>query len=435
MQTPLILNQANIAASPTPASKQSNNAPAEAPFNQVLSREMSDRQQANQPAKSSVSEVDKSTPPPKQAQQTGKTEPDTAATEDKAGDTQDAAASDAAAATMASVDMLALVANLSQVSTTPAEVRVAIEGSDKSLPVSLAKQGAATKDSTIAGTDDAQLLQKLQASQADAKEASATPADFAKVIADAKESSATSVAPEVLADASKAGKAKETLPDLTTAGKGKAVASEQPVATKKQEALPDLSVGKAKEAAPDLSNAVKAKEILPGPSGPVTAAVQQATLSLAQTMTAQPVEKLSPPVGTPAWDQALGQKVVWMVAGAQQSATLTLNPPDLGPLQVVLNVNNEHASATFISAQPEVRQALEAAMPKLREMMSDAGIQLGAATVSTGLPNHQQSAPNEQPRQAMSRFDTAGGSVDLAARPMNTTTVTGGGQGMVDTFA
>ncbi|MES2347490.1 MAG: flagellar hook-length control protein FliK, partial [Pseudomonadota bacterium] len=102
-------------------------------------------------------------------------------------------------------------------------------------------------------------------------------------------------------------------------------------------------------------------------------------------VTAVPTDKLSSRVGTQAWDQQLGQKIVFMAAGGEQSATMELNPPDLGPLQVVLSVNKDQATAAFTSATPEVRQALEAALPKLREMMSDAGIQLGSATVSAGM--------------------------------------------------
>ena len=45
-----------------------------------------------------------------------------------------------------------------------------------------------------------------------------------------------------------------------------------------------------------------------------------------------------------------------MTAGALQTASLTLNPPNLGPLQVVLNVTHDQATASFFAAQPEVRQ-------------------------------------------------------------------------------
>ena len=140
-----------------------------------------------------------------------------------------------------------------------------------------------------------------------------------------------------------------------------------------------------KEAPADLSRL--AAQLQPG-------ALQQAAA------VAVPADKLTGRVGTPAWDQQLGQKVVWMAAGGDQSATLTLNPPDLGPVQVVLTVTNDQADAAFMSAQPEVRQALEAAMPRLREMMSEAGIAFGSATVSAGTPeqqhNGERAAPGER---------------------------------------
>ncbi|UQV48035.1 flagellar hook-length control protein FliK [Janthinobacterium lividum] len=127
----------------------------------------------------------------------------------------------------------------------------------------------------------------------------------------------------------------------------------------------------------------------------LAAQLQPGALQQAAAAVAVPADKLTGRVGTPAWDQQLGQKVVWMAAGGDQSATLTLNPPDLGPVQVVLTVTNDQADAAFMSAQPEVRQALEAAMPRLREMMSEAGIAFGSATVSAGTPEQQDQGKRE----------------------------------------
>ena len=92
--------------------------------------------------------------------------------------------------------------------------------------------------------------------------------------------------------------------------------------------------------------------------------------------------QLGPRLGDAGWDNALGQKVLWMVSQQQQVAELTLNPPDLGPLQVVLSISNDEASATFVSQHADVRQALEAALPRLKEMMAESGITLNSATVS-----------------------------------------------------
>ncbi len=99
-------------------------------------------------------------------------------------------------------------------------------------------------------------------------------------------------------------------------------------------------------------------------SAPTAAPVQQASLALAQAAAGlQQSDKIAARVGSSGWDQQVGQKIVWMVAGKEQSATLTLNPPDMGPMQVVLSVTNDQATVTFSAAQPEVRQALDDALP------------------------------------------------------------------------
>lgn len=169
-------------------------------------------------------------------------------------------------------------------------------------------------------------------------------------------------------------------------------------------------------------------------AAPLIAPLQQASLGIAQALNGAPTDKLAARVGTPGWDQQLGQKIVWMVAGKEQSASLTLNPPDLGPMQVVLSVNNDHASVTFSSAQPEVRQALENALPKLREMMGESGISLGNASVNAGMPDQRQ-ASSEQARAGapVSRFDSNGSAADAAVR--NAARVIRSSDGLVDTFA
>jgi flagellar hook-length control protein FliK len=157
---------------------------------------------------------------------------------------------------------------------------------------------------------------------------------------------------------------------------------------------------------------------------------QQTALTMAAPAGVHPGNSLTPQIDNSAWNQALGQRMVWMVAGAEQSATLTLNPPDLGPLQVVLNVSNGQADASFFATQPEVRQALEAALPKLREMLGDAGISLGQANVSSGSPNPQNNSGQRDGGARRSAESGASGSTAVTSRRITST-----GNGMVDTFA
>jgi flagellar hook-length control protein FliK len=150
-------------------------------------------------------------------------------------------------------------------------------------------------------------------------------------------------------------------------------------------------------------------------------------------------------VGTEAWNDQVGQKVVYMVGAEDQTASLTLNPPDLGPLQVVLSVSNGLADVTFSSDQLEVRQALENALPRLQEMMSESGIALGNATVNAGMSNNGQA---QQDQATAAGFGRGNGRGNNRGNGRDGDTVVGeavvrpatrsarlGDNGMVDTFA
>jgi flagellar hook-length control protein FliK len=183
----------------------------------------------------------------------------------------------------------------------------------------------------------------------------------------------------------------------------------------------------------DSAAQAAAREPLPAAEALTNLATQATALQNAQATGSAPTDRLSARVGTPAWDNQVGQKVIWMVGGEEQSATLELNPPDLGPVQVVLNVSNDMASVSFSSQQLEVRQALENALPRLREMMSESGIALGNASVNAGSEGRQG-----QDRQGSGRPGSgAGGGGDSAVAettPRARTSILGGA-GAVDTFA
>lgn len=104
---------------------------------------------------------------------------------------------------------------------------------------------------------------------------------------------------------------------------------------------------------------------------------------------------VQPTVGGSGWGDALGQKVVWMAGQQHQVAELHLNPPNLGPLEVRLTVNNDQVSALFVSHHHAVREAIEAAMPRLREMFADSGLMLGNAMVSSDSTPQQQASSGQ----------------------------------------
>jgi flagellar hook-length control protein FliK len=96
-------------------------------------------------------------------------------------------------------------------------------------------------------------------------------------------------------------------------------------------------------------------------------------------------------VGTANWGKEISQKVTSMVLDKNQSATLTVNPPDMGPIKIVIQMGQDSVNTTFISNNVEVRQALHANVENLRQMMSQAGMTLGQTQINSGNTTGQNS--------------------------------------------
>ncbi|MDH5571568.1 MAG: flagellar hook-length control protein FliK [Gammaproteobacteria bacterium] len=84
----------------------------------------------------------------------------------------------------------------------------------------------------------------------------------------------------------------------------------------------------------------------------------------------------------PGWNNAVSDRVQWMVGNNVHQADIRLDPPDLGSLEVRIQVNKDQATVMFSAPNQQVRDVLESAIPKLREMMSDMGLSLGDVGVS-----------------------------------------------------
>lgn len=148
--------------------------------------------------------------------------------------------------------------------------------------------------------------------------------------------------------------------------------------------------------AQEAANLAASADISKGPAhghakaGPDTAGAEFAqALAVAHersntaTAPAQPTVQapLQQPVGTQAWSQELGERLVWMSNRQESRADMVLNPPQLGKIEVSLNINGDQASVSLVSANPQVRDALESAINRLREVLAENGINLGQANV------------------------------------------------------
>ncbi len=114
-----------------------------------------------------------------------------------------------------------------------------------------------------------------------------------------------------------------------------------------------------------------------------------ATGQTSSTAATLPTVQVPATFGSNGWPQSFGQQVVWSARQQLQSASLTLNPPELGPVRIELQLTDTQASAQFSSHQPEVRQAIEQALPQLKELFANAGLQLQQASVDSGQARQQ----------------------------------------------
>ena len=108
--------------------------------------------------------------------------------------------------------------------------------------------------------------------------------------------------------------------------------------------------------------------------------------SLPGTLPSGTRQTIASPLGSNSWADEFSQKINWMSTQQNHVAELHLNPPDLGPLDVVLKISDNQATALFTSPHSAVREAVENALPKLREILADNGITLGNTTVSDQPP-------------------------------------------------
>ncbi len=108
---------------------------------------------------------------------------------------------------------------------------------------------------------------------------------------------------------------------------------------------------------------------------------------------------LNVPPQHPGWNQAVGDRLQWMVGHHLQSADIRLDPPELGRLDVHIQLHKDHASIAFAAPNQQVRDALESAVPRLREMMNNIGLSLGDVNVSQESFSQGQQA-NENARSA-----------------------------------
>jgi hypothetical protein len=98
---------------------------------------------------------------------------------------------------------------------------------------------------------------------------------------------------------------------------------------------------------------------------------------------------ITKPLTHPDWSKELGEQIVWMSTKALSAAEIRLNPAHLGPISVRIDVNQDQATVMFTAQHAGVKEAIDASIPKLREMLATQQLNLVNVTISQNSTSDQ----------------------------------------------
>lgn len=137
---------------------------------------------------------------------------------------------------------------------------------------------------------------------------------------------------------------------------------------------------------------------------------------------------LATPVGSPGWPDAIGERVAWLVQQDLGQAHLKLNPPQLGPVEVRVQINGDQAAVSFTAHNQQTREALADASQRLRDLLGAQGF------VNVQVDVGQQ--PFQERPMLFTPYDEAApAAVDATTQPPAAQSGARGARALLDAYA
>ncbi|WP_256644843.1 flagellar hook-length control protein FliK [Thermomonas paludicola] len=171
------------------------------------------------------------------------------------------------------------------------------------------------------------------------------------------------------------------------------------------------------------SGGIPLQQAVPLTHGLLPTAPQPIAAAAAPPVLTQPAD---PSAG---YDDRFSGHVVWMAGQRISQADIRVSPEHLGNIAIRLQVEGNEVRAEFHSAQPDVRHALEASLPRLRELLGQHGLQLAQAGVGQG------QAQGRKPSGNTAASDAPGTDQPLEDAAPAQTPVFRRGRGLLDVYA
>jgi flagellar hook-length control protein FliK len=149
------------------------------------------------------------------------------------------------------------------------------------------------------------------------------------------------------------------------------------------------------KAAPLLSVSTDAGALAPSdwlPAAGATGSTSQTVAATTQAASGAPVDTRSP-----AWHEAFASRVQWLVDHDVGEAHIKLNPPELGAVDVKISLVDDKTFVQLTAATAAARDELQHSLPRLRELFTASGLELGGASVQNGRDGQQAEYGQGQP--------------------------------------
>jgi flagellar hook-length control protein FliK len=196
-----------------------------------------------------------------------------------------------------------------------------------------------------------------------------------------------------------------------------------------------------------LTGSATQQEAATGGTSPDRSPVDSA--SLAQAAQSQTNATAAPNAGTPEpmrlsiqapvhqaerWATEMSDRLAWVANNRFSAATLQVNPPQLGPIEVRIALNGDQVAVSFAAVQPQTREAIQQALPALAASFAGQGLSLGQTSVgSQNQPQQGHDGQRGNPAQGLLIAEVT--DTGAVASGSAASGLTRGGRGLVDTFA
>ncbi len=143
-------------------------------------------------------------------------------------------------------------------------------------------------------------------------------------------------------------------------------------------------------------------------------------------------DTINTPVKDPSWGDRLNERVMMMATNKLQNAELRLSPAEMGPLRIRLSMDDNAANVSFIAQNGATREVIEAALPRLKTLLEEQGINLGQASV--GEQSAERESGESDDRPGSTAFSTDDGDDVSNEDTVSVSTRVRVARGLLDTF-